>query len=88
MKRNSFVFGVLLGLVTPVAAHLLTLFTTWSPLGGGKDIGLYVVAALLNLLFVRYYYRHALENTARGIILVTFVATLVLIFLKNLSVAH
>lgn len=88
MKRNSFLFGALLGVVAPVVAHLLSTFTTWSSLLGGKDIGLYVVAALLNLLLVRCYYRHACERTARGLILVTFLATLLLIFAKNLSVAN
>ena len=88
MKRNNFLFGVLLGLAAPVAAHLLTAFTNWAALLSGKDIALYVAAALANLLLVRYYYRHGMENTARGLILVTFVATIVLIFAKNLSVAN
>lgn len=88
MKRNNFLFGALLGLAAPAIAHLLTRFTDWAALLGGKDIGLYVAAALVNLLLVRYYYRHTMENTARGLILVTFVATIVLIFANNLSVAN
>lgn len=77
-----------MGLVAPAVAHLLSMFTNWATLIGGKEISIYVVAALVNLLVVRYYYRHAMENTARGIILITFVATLALIFVKNLSVAN
>lgn len=88
MKRNNFLFGALLGLVAPALAHLLTLFTDWARLVGDKEIGLYVIAALLNLLLVRFYYRNAKENTARGIILVTFVAAIVLVFTKNLSAAN
>ncbi len=76
-----------MGLAAPAIAHLLSTFTDWAALFGGKEIGIYVVAALVNLLVVRYYYRNGMENTARGIILVTFVATIALILVKNLSVA-
>lgn len=88
MKRNNFIFGILLGVVAPLVAHLFSLFTDWAKLIGGKEISLYVIAALLNLLLVRYYYRNTMESTARGLILITFLATIVLIFTKNLSVAN
>lgn len=79
---------MMLGLGAPVAAHLLSQFTTWARILGGKEISLYVIAALLNLLLVRYYYRNEMEKTGRGVVLITFVATIILIFTKNLSVAN
>lgn len=85
MKRNSFFFGGVLGLIMPIIAHLLTLFTTWNMAIGNKSLSLYVIAALINLLFVRFFYRNALEKSARGVILITFVAAIVLIFTENLS---
>lgn len=86
MKKNRFVFGILLAMVFPVVAHVLTELTTWNLAIGNKELSLYVIAALANLLLVRYYYRNQLENTARGIILITFAAAIVLIFTKNISV--
>lgn len=86
MKRNSFFFGCIVGLIAPVIAHLLTLFTSWNMAIGNKSLSLYVIAALINLLFVRFFYRNVLEKSARGVILITFLAAIVLIFTKNLSV--
>ena len=86
MKRNSFFFGCIVGLLAPVVAHLLTLFTSWNMAIGNKSLSLYVIAALINLLFVRFFYRNALEKSARGVILITFVAAILLIFMQNLSV--
>lgn len=88
MRRNNFFLGVCLGLFAPAVAHLLTRYTDWAGLVGGKEISLYVISALLNLLLVRHYYRNTLENTARGIILITFVAAIVLLFTKNLSASN
>lgn len=82
MKKDSLVFGCLIGLVFPAVAHLLTK-------GGGLDIfsgrplALYVIAALLNLMLIRYGYRNAYEKSAQGIILVTFAATLILLFTRQ-----
>ncbi|GGH01168.1 hypothetical protein GCM10007415_41540 [Parapedobacter pyrenivorans] len=54
---------------------------------GIQPLSLYVIAALINLLFIRFFYRSMLEQPARGVILITFVASLLLIFTEKLSLA-
>jgi hypothetical protein len=72
--------------MAPFVAHMLTVFTSWNLALGNKPLSLYVIAALINLLLVRFFYRNALEKSARGVILITFVGVLLLIFVGKLSV--
>ncbi|SEL79277.1 hypothetical protein SAMN05421740_11063 [Parapedobacter koreensis] len=86
LQRNSFPFGCLVGLLAPIVAYVITAwFASFNIIIGGKPLGLYVIAALINLLFVRFFYRNGLERSARGVILVTFVSVLLLIFIEKLS---
>lgn len=85
MQRNSLLSGLGIGLLAPIVAHMLTKFTSLSFPFGSKPLGLYVIAALINLLLVRYFYRKGLEQAARGVILITFVLALLLIFTTKLS---
>ena len=50
-------------------------------------MSLYVVAAAVNMLLVRFLYRGGLSRSAQGVVLVTFVALLFLIFTDKLSLA-
>jgi len=85
MKWNSFFLGLLLGAFGPVAARLLKAFT---PLGTTMHpLSLYVIAAVVNILLVRFFYRRALERSAQGVLMITFVALLLLIFIEKLSLA-
>jgi len=86
-KRNSLAWGVIIGLLAPAIAHLLTLFTSWAIVLGNKSLSLYVLAGLINLLLVRYFYRNGLEDSARGVILITFVSALLLILTDRLSLS-
>lgn len=73
------------GIVFPAIAYLLTS----SPLQAwvsDKPLGFYAVAALVNLILVRYLYRNNGEKTAQGIILITFVAVLVLLITQKVTV--
>lgn len=85
MKRNSFLGGVVVGVIAPLAAYLLKLFsslgTTMHPMS------LYVIAATINLLLFRFFYRRSLDQSANGVLLVTFIAVLCLIFIEKLSLA-
>ncbi|MGV3761682.1 hypothetical protein [Parapedobacter sp.] len=85
MQRNSFFLGCLLGVLAPALACLLKAF---SPLAVTMNpLSLYVIAAAINLLLLRFFYRQALDRSARGVLLVTFVALLFLIFIEKLSLA-
>lgn len=85
MKRNSFFLGSLLGVLAPLVASLLKAFsslgTTMHPLS------LYVIAAVINLVIIRTFFRQSLDRSARGVLMVTFVALLLLIFIEKLSIA-
>ncbi len=83
MKGDSFLSGVVVGALAPVAAHVLKVFT---PLGATMHpLSLYVAAAVVNLVLIRLFYRRALEQRARGLLMMTFVAVLLLIFVEKLS---
>jgi len=85
MLGNPFLSGAALGLLMPAVAHILTKYTSLPFLIGSKPLGLYVIAALINLLLVRYFYRNGREPMARGVILITFALVLLLIFTTKLS---
>lgn len=85
MQQHPFLSGLGIGLLAPLCAHGLTRFTTLSVPFGSKQLGLYVIAALINLLIVRYFYRKGLEQTARGVIFTTFILAMLLIFTTKLS---
>lgn len=85
-KTNNFFAGMCVGLIMPVAAYLLSSYTNWVSYIGNKPLGFYVLAALVNLLLLRYFYRNNGEYTAKGIIMVTFLGLLVLIITKQIHV--
>ncbi len=76
---------MLLGSVAPIFAFLLTYFNISIIETGDKNLSFYVIAALVNLLLVRYYYRNELSNSARGVILITFIATMAAMLLGDFS---
>jgi len=86
MQQNPFLLGLGIGLLAPLSAHVLTRFTALAALFGSKQLGLYVIAALINLLVVRYFYRKGFEKAAHGVILITFVLAMLLVFATKLSV--
>jgi hypothetical protein len=85
MKRNNFSFGLFIGLLPLVLAFLISHFNLTGIELGEKKLSFYILAALINLLLVRYYYRNEWSNTARGIILITFAGAVSLVFLQDLS---
>lgn len=85
MKKNNFSFGLFLGSLAPVLAYVVSYFELTGIDVGEKKLSFYVLAALVNLLLLRYYYRNEWSNTARGIILITFMGAIALLFLRDLG---
>lgn len=82
--KNNFVLGVALGIIFPLLAYFVTTFTTiQTSLFAHKPIVLYVVAATINLVAVRFLYRKGKEATANGVVLATFLAMIILIVLMR-----
>lgn len=83
-KKNSQVFGGLLGLVLPVLVYLLLLLITYL-LNSifAIDISAYLyklrlISVVVNLILIRYYFvKLKFELTGRGLLLVTFIYILV-----------
>ena len=87
MQQNSIFTGVILGSLAPLLAYLMMTYTSLQQqFFAEKPIALYVLAALINLIIMRFAYRGGKESLAKGIVLVTFVAMLVLIFVTKLKV--
>ena len=78
--KNNFALGIALGVIFPLLAYVATTFTTvQTSLFAHKPIALYVIAATINLIGVRFMYRGGREATANGVVLATFLAMIVLI---------
>lgn len=85
--KNNFALGVALGVIFPLLAYVATTFTTvQTSLFAHKPIALYVFAATINLIGVRFMYRKGKEATANGVVLVTFLAMIILLFTSRNSV--
>ncbi|SEN10325.1 hypothetical protein SAMN05216436_111138 [bacterium A37T11] len=72
-----FIKGLLLGTIAPVLAYVLTsIFRAHL----SKPFVLYAIAALVNLLMLRYFYQRQQEQPARGVMLLTFIGAMVILF--------
>lgn len=88
LLRNHFYWGLALGSVMPLTAYALTKWTDWIHLFMNKPAAFYVLAGLINLLLMRWFYRHDCENAGRGVILATFVGVLLLIITRSITVNY
>lgn len=79
-NRNSLWFGVLLGILMPMALYALLYGAfmiynnfTAEPLLFDENL-LQLISPVINLFFIRYYFvNKKYDETGRGILLVTFV---------------
>jgi Ca2+/H+ antiporter len=87
MQRNSYLAGELVGVIAPGFAYIISTYTTLQQsLFSDKPIAFYVIAAVINLIIVRFSFRAGQDKFAKGIVLITFLAMLVLIFATKLKV--
>lgn len=85
--KDSFWFGGLTAVIAPILAYLLSNYTSLqTSFFADKPIAIYVIAALVNLITVRFTYRAGKESFAKGMIFVTFVAMLVLIVTTKMKI--
>lgn len=80
LKKDSFIFGLLIGVVLPVLAYVILYYggilldelTAWEIIPDKDDIQL--ISIFVNLFPIRYYFVSLkFENTGRGILAVTFI---------------
>ncbi|GGH11474.1 hypothetical protein FAZ19_00475 [Sphingobacterium alkalisoli] len=85
--RNSLIQGLLIGAIAPLIAFLLTVYTDLEiVLSSDKPIFLYVVAAAVNLIMTRILFKRGYETTGRGVVLITFIGALLLVFGTKLKI--
>jgi heme/copper-type cytochrome/quinol oxidase subunit 4 len=81
MNRDHFLFGVVIGVILPLIAYLLTTYTgLQQTVADGKPAALYLLAGLGNLLLLRYFYKNGQELTAKGMMLTTFIGIITLVY--------
>ncbi|MGO1243153.1 MAG: hypothetical protein ACTJHT_00460 [Sphingobacterium sp.] len=86
--RNNFFLGLLLGLCAPLIALGLT---EYSLVGGNlfprQPLFLYALAAGANLLLVRVFYakQYSRDKIAKGILVITFIAMLVFLYMYKMD---
>ncbi|TCK85816.1 hypothetical protein C8N28_1133 [Albibacterium bauzanense] len=79
MKINNFIIGSVIGAVVPMIVYLLIQFNSGNFINN-KPFALYGLAVLLNLLIMRYFFHFELTRSAQGVIFITFVITMALLF--------
>ncbi|WP_164110043.1 MULTISPECIES: hypothetical protein [Sphingobacterium] len=85
--KDSFWLGGLVGVAAPALAYILSNYTSLqTSFFVDKPIAIYVIAALINLITVRFTYRGGKETFAKGIIFVTFIAMLILVVTAKLKI--
>lgn len=85
--KNSFLIGVILGIVFPILAYVLVNYTTISSqLFSDKPTAPYFLAAAINLIACWISYKKEFDKLANGIILVTFLGMMFLIFTKSIVI--
>lgn len=86
MKTNTIWAGSLIGLIAPFIAFICTNYTQWISIFQGKALAFYVLAAAINLFLIRYLYKNELDLSGRGVVLTTFLATLLLIITQKITI--
>jgi hypothetical protein len=85
--KNSLIQGLLIGAIAPLIAFLLTVYTDLEiMLSSDKPIFLYVIAVGVNLITTRILFKKGYDATGRGVVLVTFIGALLLIFGTKLKI--
>lgn len=85
--KNSLSLGLALGIIFPVVAFLLMKYTDLQmQLFSDKPTGLYVIAAAINIVGCYVCYKKGLEKLGNGLILITFLSMLFLVFTKNITI--
>jgi len=85
--KNSFLLGLILGIISPALAYYLTEYTELHlQLFPTKPAGFYVLAATINLVSAWIAHKKGFDKIATGLILSTFLGMLWLIFTKNISI--
>ncbi|TCV11832.1 hypothetical protein EDC17_102615 [Sphingobacterium alimentarium] len=87
MNKNSIIAGIIVGAIAPLLAYLVMTYTTLQQsYFAEKPIALYVLAAVVNLVIIRFAYRGQKEALAKGVVLITFLAMIAFVVLTKFKI--
>lgn len=86
LRYNHILFGCFLGSIAPLIAFLFTEYHLVEVLTQEKPLAAYLMAAVVNLLLLRYLFKNGNDKTGKGVLLVTFACMLLLLYLKGFKV--
>lgn len=87
MNKNSLIAGLIVGGIAPLLAYLVMTYTTLQQsYFAEKPIALYVLAAVVNLVIIRFAYRGQKEALAKGVVLITFLAMIAFVVLTKFKI--
>ena len=84
-KKDSFWFGTLLGFILPVISFYFVEILKRNIQFQGKKHLIYILVAVVNLILLRVYYGKGIEQTAKGIIAITFICGFAIFIYKTYS---
>lgn len=83
LKRNNVWLGTLLGLILPGLAFLFVDLIKRNVRFLQKDDLLYIGCVALNLLLVRYFFKTDKDETAKGVVVSTFICAFIFMYYKS-----
>lgn len=87
LTKNSVAFGLFIGAVLPTIAWIIfSLVLQNDAIIMDKPAAPYLIATVLNLVLLRYFFKNNMDKTVSGIMMVTF-AVMLLIFMFKMRVA-
>ena len=82
-KKDNFFFGVLLGVIMPAITCFFVEVMRIGDKMGLSDSKVYLLGLIVNLFLVRYYFKKEINNTGKGIFLVSFFVVLAVFFINK-----
>jgi hypothetical protein len=86
-KLNHLVFGIFLGIIAPLICYVGLLFLKTRIELMVKESFLYILCIGINALIFRAYLRNNAEQTAKGVLLVTFIYAFLFFWFKSQELA-
>ncbi|MCS3556687.1 MULTISPECIES: hypothetical protein [Sphingobacterium] len=85
--KNNLGIGILLGAIAPMIAYLLSTYTTlFEKTISEKPMLIYAIAVFMNLLVIRFLFKGEKGALAKGVLVATFIATILYILTHKLSI--
>jgi hypothetical protein len=80
--KNNYVVGVLIGLILPLLAYFMDAVFFKGHIIPDKPGVLYLIAAGINLILLRFVYKFNADKTGMGLFVVTFIVLILAFIFK------